>query len=458
MRFSRDAGDRALAWSSAAIVVAAVACGGGNQREVDAGPPVDAPLGPGLIVSVSTEGNDAHDGITQPVETLKRAVAIATANPQVTDIVLATGRYTMRQGEAFPYTLPPNVIGLAGPPGGGAVLVGTGAETGLILKDGQIQDIELDNFAVAIDGAGSLRLKNLRVAASMIGIHGAEGATLRIDNLDISGGAGRGCATGIKLDGVAELTVTTFTTHDLGTAVDALNHSSQKFGAIDISDANLTSTLGATCVPGVLSVMNQGLTLSGSMVDGGSTGIEVSGSGSPPSLPVKITNTTVRNLQSGLLINGAVARIASSAITDNVTGFQGASGSWSLTNVTISRNSVGIVLSGDTVNGPSLLTMRGCAVAGHTNNGIELFDYTDADLGTTASPGNNLFTSNVPVGLLIGGPAGTTQIDAVGNTWVPNVQDADALGHYPTVATVTGPIGSVFGNNFAIASGWSLKR
>src|SRR5882672_3860397 len=132
MRFSRDAGHRALAGSSAAIVVAAIGCGGGSERAaVDAG---DAPLGPGLIVSVSNEGNDAHDGITQPVETLKRAVAIATANPQVTDIVLATGRYTTRQGEAFPYTLPPNVIGLAGPPGGGAVLVGTGAETGLIFK------------------------------------------------------------------------------------------------------------------------------------------------------------------------------------------------------------------------------------------------------------------------------------------------------------------------------------
>jgi len=457
MRLSREAGHRAVAWPSAAIVVAAVACGGGNERVVDAGPPVDAPLGPGLIVSVSNDGNDAHDGITQSVETLKRAVAIATANPQVTDIILATGRYTTRQGEAFPYTLPPNVIGLAGPPGGGAVLVGSGAEAGLIFKDGQIQDIELDNFAVAIDGAGSMRLKNLRVAASMIGIHGAEGATLRIDNLDISGGAS-GCATGIKLDGVADLTVTTLTTHDLGTAVDALNHSSQKVGAIDISDANLMSTLGATCVPGVLSVMNQGLTLSGSMVDGGSMGIEVFGSGSPPSLPVTITNTTLRNLQFGLLITGAMTRIASSAITDNVTGLQGASGSWSLTKVTISRNSLGIVISGDTVNGPSLLTMRDCAVANHTNNGIELFDYTDADLGTTASPGNNVLTSNFPVGLLIGGPAGPTQIDAVGNTWVPNVQDADAVGHYPTVATVTGPIGSVFGNNFAIASGWSLQR
>ena len=49
-----------------------------------------------------------------------------------------------------------------------------------------------------------MRLKNLRAAASLIGIHGAEGEPLRIHNLDISGSASSGCATGIKLDGVAD--------------------------------------------------------------------------------------------------------------------------------------------------------------------------------------------------------------------------------------------------------------
>ncbi len=120
--------------------------------------------------------------------------------------------------------------------------------------------------------------------------------------------------------------------------------------------------------------------------------------------------------------------------------------------------SLGITISGNTVNGPSLLTMRDCAVAGHTSNGIELFDYTNADLGTTASPGNNVLTSNFPVGLFIAGPAGPTRIHAVGNTWVPNVQDTDAQGHYPTTATVTGRVDPVSGNNYAIASGWSLQR
>jgi hypothetical protein len=47
---------------------------------------------------------------------------------------------------------------------------------------------------------------------------------------------------------------------------------------------------------------------------------------------------------------------------------------------------------------------------------------------------------------------GAVQVDAIGNTWKPDVQGADNLGKYSSLAIVNGPVPIVSGNNFAIAN------
>jgi hypothetical protein len=114
------------------------------------------------------------------------------------------------------------------------------------------------------------------------------------------------------------------------------------------------------------------------------------------------------------------------------------------------------VLGGPGV-GVASLSMRGCTVTGN-KGGVSLFDMSAGDLGTDASPGLNTFQNNQTVGVSVQGTMGPQLVDAVGNTWNPNIQSANIIGRYTNVVTVGGPVASVGGNNFDIASGLSLRR
>src|ERR1043165_1099079 len=219
---------RAIAVQALCGSLALLACGGSSDRPMPDGPvapspdaaadgAVDAPAPDPVAVLVAKDGNDTHDGIHMPVETLKRALAIAAADPRVTEIVMGTGSYTTRDGETFPYTVPRG-LEIAGPVGGGVILVGTDAETGLVFSGGgQLQDVELDHFKLAIDAGGELRIKNVRIASSATGIHGGGSARLRITDLELAGTTSNGtqCPVGISLQGAAELFVTTLTARDI---------------------------------------------------------------------------------------------------------------------------------------------------------------------------------------------------------------------------------------------------
>lgn len=54
--------------------------------------------------------------------------------------------------------------------------------------------------------------------------------------------------------------------------------------------------------------------------------------------------------------------------------------------------------------------------------------------------------------------ASTGVVAAVGNTWASFTQGSDIEGHYLRNQTITTPIEKISGNNYAIASGWSLER
>ena len=101
--------------------------------------------------------------------------------------------------------------------------------------------------------------------------------------------------------------------------------------------------------------------------------------------------------------------------------------------------------------------MRGCTVV-NNRYGIAMFDYSAADLGTDADPGNNVFQDNQLAGVTLGGIAGPQLVNAVGNTWNPMTQGSDALGKYPVPGTVAGPIQQATGNNYDMWAGLSLRR
>jgi hypothetical protein len=76
------------------------------------------------------------------------------------------------------------------------------------------------------------------------------------------------------------------------------------------------------------------------------------------------------------------------------------------------------------------------------------------NLGTAASPGNNTFLGTA-AGLGVSLSTATTSVvSAVGNTWRPSVQGADASGHYAsTFIDGTAGVAFVAGNNYRITAG-----
>lgn len=81
---------------------------------------------------------------------------------------------------------------------------------------------------------------------------------------------------------------------------------------------------------------------------------------------------------------------------------------------------------------------------------------TACELGTAAAPGDNVFTATgmgMATGLRLDAAVGCT---AVGNTWLPAVQGADASGRYP--ATGSSVVGPISGPNYTLVAGATLER
>ena len=72
-----------------AVALAAAACGGGGKRETPDDAEVDAPGGG--VLHVSPSGNNAADGFTTPVATLRKALQLAMRTREPVDIELAAG-------------------------------------------------------------------------------------------------------------------------------------------------------------------------------------------------------------------------------------------------------------------------------------------------------------------------------------------------------------------------------
>ena len=418
---------------------------------VDAAP--DAPDLPGTAIHVSPTGDDANDGFTMPVKTLKHAIGLAAANSDIIHIVLASGRYSAATGETFPYTVPLNVT-VIGPAGGGATLAGTKAEPGMSLNGSGLQDVDLADFTTAITATGTATLKNIRVLTSAVGLQAETTARVMSSSLEIAGTAGA-CAKGVILIGSAQFTGAVFTTRNLATTMEARDHS-----VSNVANANISGDKGCSQSLALFRVTSDAsFALSDSLLDGGPrSGVLLN----PPvaGFSATISSTTIRNMKldaigGGAPVGGSMTfHMTGGELSNNENiGVELGDGTWTFTNVTIRQNLGSAVYLQN-----AHLIMRGCMITGN-RSGIDVFDNATADLGTASSPGNNLLQGNTEVGLVLdGGAAGASLVNAVGNTWNPDKQGTDHDGHYPMTDTVSIPVPFVSGNNFAINSGWSLSR
>jgi len=394
-----------------------------------------------LTIQVSASGDDANDGLANPVKTLKRAIGLAVANREITMIAVADGRYETATGETFPYTVPPNVT-VAGPPGGGAILAGNKAEPGLILGGGTLKNLEFEGFTVAITSNGQGQLANVRVRASDIAVRGETTAKLTMSNLDITGAVGE-CATGVEINGSADLVATDFAARALGTSLRMRDQSTAK-----LIRANVTGDASCTASPVLLISSSNSFALGESILDGGKEGIDFRDAAAPTQ--ATLTNVTIRNAGSHAMQGGtAIVHMTGGALSSNgAGGLETSGGTWTFTDVEVKQNtSFGIYLQN------AVLAMHGCSVVGN-GTGIHVITSTSVDLGTAANVGNNVFQNRV-LGVVI---EGATQADAVGNTWNPNVQGTDSLGRYGSLAVVYGPVPIVLGNNFALGSDQSALQ
>lgn len=127
---------------------------------------------------------------------------------------------------------------------------------------------------------------------------------------------------------------------------------------------------------------------------------------------------------------------------------------------TISGNAISAWVAIDTADAATKVVARGNSLTG--TYAICTADLTatasQLDLGTAASPGNNSILNGnvayVPSSAANNwGTAGDAGVNAAGNTWLPNVQGADSLGHY-AAQSIAGP---TTGSNYDVAPAAGIK-
>ena len=191
-------------------------------------------------------------------------------------------------------------------------------------------------------------------------------------------------------------------------------------------------------------------TLSDSLIDGGVNGIYFVS----PTEPTQaiVTNTTIRNTKGAAILGRKVVfQMTGGQLVNDQNAFGVDDGTWTVTNVTITQQR-GFALELGTGN---TFTMRGCMITANAG-GIYLAGNLTLDLGTTISLGNNTFQNgDMRTALEVDSASHCSVINAVGNTWRPNVQGADGNGRY-SMQSIPGPT-TVLGGNFSFPAPCMLQ-
>lgn len=413
-----------------------------DKKCPDAGAqPVDGSMpDPKTTIRVSLGGNDAADGLSSPVKTLKRAISIATSNGAIKTIRLETGKYSAANGETYPYTVPAGITILGDP---GTVLAGTNNEIGFVVETGSLTNLEFNDFTTAIHTKGTATLDSVVVRTSKVGVLADGSAKVTAKGLTFTGDAK--CTTvGVLAAGTAQVIVETFSSAD----VLSVDHRDQ--AVVSISKGTITSK-GSGCDP-LVKASGKSLTLGDTVISGGSNGIYQYGSNGI--LEITLLNTIIADSE-GYAIrgDGHVLRMTGGEI--RTTGVTLTGGTSSFTNVGIKGSPVHAVLVNPGPE-PARTTLRGCTILRNT---LGVMVFTGAiDFGTAADPGNNTFRENPYFNLVVGGidSSEILSVTAVGNSWNAGRQGANSEGKYGP-QLIQGPVTRVDGNNFAILNGSSIQ-
>lgn len=413
-------------------------------------------LAPGLYAP-ATQGNGATipDGValkssTAGAATLADGVTLTVAGSSVINgIVLDTSNFAC------------GVITASGTTG-----TPTLALTGVLIKCAGAINVAGNVSAVMTPGA----LANATYTAAVPNGFGAIVSVAGTAQLTIQGGIIDGNGLGVPAfgggfigaAGNSTLTLSGVTLRNrTGTGIAASGTASVIVNNNSLIDAVGIAGNCPTASAIVISGTNH-VTLDRSQIsNGGSSAICVRGSTAAST--INVTQSTITRMANGIAAeigtgSTALVTISGSSFTNNARGiwWNGFAGSsFDISGSTFTGNTVTAI----DYEGFGSLKLRNSKVSSNTGQGVWLITNPIVDLGTQVDPGGNTFTANTTTGVQLNLSAiGTVQ--AVGNTWNPNQEGADANGHYSTAPgytplTATGPNSN--GANYRISDTSVMK-
>lgn len=423
-------------------------------------------------------GSDSNDGsVDAPVKTIGKALTLAQAGSTV---LLAGGTYSEVSGETFiavtdnegGYLVPAGASISADTDENGASVViksyGTDRTAFRFVGDGQLSSVKLEGFKRGLVAtAGRQLVKDVTMLAiSDVGVELEGSANLSCTSCNVS--VSRGFA--YKLDGAAQLNV------DGESSINEHSPASEAtLVAVSLaadSDAEALLNLGSGVSTGTYSVLGGTLTLQdvdvrlrndqvdlifvgpegrlemfggrvsgGYFIDGGTSLEALTSYGS-----LSINGTLFEDNPAGALIIEGGSTDISNAIFQNIGDADTVFAGYGLNAITV-------------VN-PAQLKMRGTLIRdvveagnyspptpGTHGTGIYVLDASGGiDLGTAGEPGGNRFEECRFTCVNITSSAGAYTVQAVGNSWMPNLQGADDDGRYTAQLIDEGS----FGRNFYV--------
>ena len=442
------------------LVLLAAGC---NTNDNPGGPSGSTALQQFIFVNPLT-GSDGNSGTQDaPVKTIHRALALFKPGIR---IELQAGTYNVANGQVFPDSLPSGVV-IESVSAGQAVLVGTIGDIAFYAAGTDtIKYVQFQGFNTCIRaGSGSHVLlgvglttinKTFDIYGAAEGIFQAgtgtsavigtakEFSRITIKDCVLSGGTSNYSI--VTLSNAARALITGTTIKDSPTTV------------LEMYDATVaeinTSTFSNTGLHGLGSSAAASLRGTASLTIIGSTITDTYGSAIAMESPTAVLTLKrvqlARNAMNGfgaaaLYLYGSASMDSCAIVNNGEYGIVLSQGYFTFRHCDIS----GAPSQGISVSGGASLTMRSSTVS-YSGIGVHLVASNSlADLGTASDPGGNTFRNNTKYGVQSDVTVNGTAVQAVGNTWIPNVQGADANGHY-TAKAVAGPTTATTPQNYYI--------
>lgn len=415
--------------------------------------------GPSALYVKPDTGLDTNPGTASaPFKTIEKALTLVRSGES---IVLYAGTYDEISGETWNYTVPAGVT-LHGNTSG-VILQSNTSAGGLTLSgDATIEGVTLKGFGGALMAdAGALTLKNTTFDSDNNGIVLTASASATLTSTSFTGSG-----SGASLYNAATLSMSGGTVTGLdGDVFYITGTASIELTGVQVQDT--TSYVLDMRQTSVATLTNCTITNSSPQGSGGSSSLDLVDSATLQLQDTGVDQaygyavlardaTTTVDIHGGTFALNGYGGISAAGylavdganVSNNTGDGVDAAGSVVVTNSTLSYNTSYAV----NVGSGGSIALFGSQLSGNGGGVILNGSGGNANLGTASKPGNNTIQNlSSGTGLAVFWTSGTIQ--AVGNTWNPSVQGADASGHY-TSQLLSGPMS---GENFTMPSGVDVQ-